>query len=503
MIPPLAFNAVPNHGVAQLKGYLEPNGHEVVIRDLDKELYVPEILDELRVHYLDRVEIESVLSMPTYPMLAGLFYPPEDVREVVKLLVAHEALYDGEELDSYVDSLISSRTTRALEAGHRRWTREILGNGTDVVALSVGWQSALPSALRLARDLKAENPDTLIIAGGFMVHDVIAGLEKIPWIDCMVVGEGELAFEKILQDLKEGKRPPKTVQGTPMDINELPFPDFDGFDLSKYRHVLPSTFSRGCIYKCRFCFERSFWPVYRRRKPEVIVREIKHSMDQFGCDQFFFTDSLVNGDINVLSKTCDMMKTEELDVFWGGQASTRKMSGETLRNMASAGAGVLYYGIESASKKMIESMGKGTDINFIREILKETWEAGIWTLTYWIFGFPGEGKEDLEEDYRFLEENRDYVGSAMYHRYELLKGSEVYANQDEHGVHLAVHQKLDRIRELRLTLPFETERGLTYRQSLEQEVYARNVFNPRNHITSFPPFTRDEHERFKEKRKAA
>ena len=503
VIPPLAFNAVPNHGVAQLKSHMEAQGHEVAIKDLDKELYVPEILDELRSHYLDRVEIESVLSMPTYPTLAGLFYPPDQVGDVVKTLIADECLYDGEELESYVDKVMSSHTAKAIEAGHKRWMREILDDGADIVAISVGWQSALPSALRLARDLKSERPDLFVIAGGFMVHDVIRGLERIPWIDCLVVGEGEVAFAGVVDELKGGKAPPKVVDGKPLHIDNLPFPDFDGFDLSKYRHVLPSTFSRGCIYRCKFCFERSFWPVYRRRKPETIVAEMKHSIDKFGCDQFFFTDSLVNGDITTLNRTCDMIMDEGIDAFWGGQASTRKMTKETLKNMAAAGAGALYYGVESASKRMIERMGKGTDIDFITDILRESWEAGIWTLTYWIFGFPGEAKEDIEEDFRFLELNRDHVGTAVYHRFELLRGSEVHANHEKYGVHPVADPRLERIRELRLSAPFEVERGMTYRASLEQEIYARTLFNRNNRFTMFPPFTREEFEAFKAKKIAA
>lgn len=502
VIPPLALNSVPNYGVALLKGHLESKGHEVTVRDLDKELYVPEILEELRGRYSDRVDIESVLNMPTHHVLASLFYRHDEVREVVKLLVSQESLYEGEDLERYVDSLMTSKTVRALEGGFKRWKRDILDDGADVVALSMTWQSALPAALRLARDLKTENPAVPIVAGGFAVHDAIKGLERLPWIDYLVLGEGEIALESILRDIAGGSKPKRVIEGTPLDINETAMPDYEGFDLEKYRHLLPASFSRGCIYRCRFCVERSFWPVYRRKKPEAVVKEMENGMERFDCDQFFFSDSLVNGDVTTLKKACETIERERLDAFWGGQASTRKMTKETLGAMAGAGARVICYGIESASVTTIERMAKGTDMEFIKETLRETWAQGIWTFTYWLFGFPGERKENLEDDYRFLEENRDFIGSAIFHRFELMKHSDVQANPGRYGVRPTLDPRLERVRELLLSEPFDVSEGMTYRQSLEQEVYARNYFNPRNRLTTFPPMTRKDLDLFLAKKMA-
>ena len=45
------------------------------------------------------------------------------------------------------------------------------------------------------------------------------------------------------------------------DLDSLPFPDYDDFDLNLYEHPDGASIetSRGCVAKCSFCAETHFW----------------------------------------------------------------------------------------------------------------------------------------------------------------------------------------------------------------------------------------------------
>lgn len=61
-----------------------------------------------------------------------------------------------------------------------------------------------------------------------------------------------------------------------MNLDDLPFPDFDTYDLTTYtdKNALPILATRGCLMRCVFCTDTNFWRPYRYRSGENVMVEI-------------------------------------------------------------------------------------------------------------------------------------------------------------------------------------------------------------------------------------
>jgi anaerobic magnesium-protoporphyrin IX monomethyl ester cyclase len=61
---------------------------------------------------------------------------------------------------------------------------------------------------------------------------------------------------------------------------------------------------------------------------------------------------------------------------------------------------------------MMEIMVKGTRLENIRRILRDSHDVGIWNHTFFFFGFPGETLDDAQETVNFVFENGELINSA-------------------------------------------------------------------------------------------
>ena len=85
-------------------------------------------------------------------------------------------------------------------------------------------------------------------------------------------------------------------------LDKLPYPDYSDLPMNTY--MIPNgalcAISRGCIAKCTFCEETHFYK-YRQRTAVSTLDEVRYMYHTYGTDVFYFTDSLVNGNLNELS----------------------------------------------------------------------------------------------------------------------------------------------------------------------------------------------------------
>ncbi len=122
-----------------------------------------------------------------------------------------------------------------------------------------------PRVMGLARFLRAELGDVLLVTGGYhasaLPHDLV--FEGSPF-DAVVVGEGELPLTKIVETLLGGERLEQRVWGPERidDLDTLPPYDWDLLDrywphARSLGRKLQIYLSRGCPYRCTFCMERA------------------------------------------------------------------------------------------------------------------------------------------------------------------------------------------------------------------------------------------------------
>jgi hypothetical protein len=203
------------------------------------------------------------------------------------------------------------------------------------VGLSVLTSQAL-AAHAIARIIKEEVPDCIVIAGGVHAEAMPVRMLRNSAIDVVIRGDGEEAMVEVLDgkpiseitgashriDDTVVHNPARSVQ---MDLDVYPMPAYHmvNFDLyypgaTTYRQLpaINLLMTRGCPGKCTFC--NSAKTTLRSRSPASMVEQIKHLYHAYGIRQFQFYDDT----FTVLKKNClefcALLAAENLDVSWIG-----------------------------------------------------------------------------------------------------------------------------------------------------------------------------------------
>jgi radical SAM superfamily enzyme YgiQ (UPF0313 family) len=267
----------------------------------------------------------------------------------------------------------------------------------------------------------------IVVGGGGASHKEGRSLFQKDLIDYFVAGEGECPLLCLLKSIQSGqevtanspcavwKDSPddsavclKAMNPGSMDINTIPFPTFEEFDIEAYtqRDLIPLISSRGCIRNCTFCFDSPLKKPYRVRDPEKVAQEMKYHVQRYNRKRFEFCDLLINGDLEFLDKFCTRLIDMDLGVAWGGQATVRKdMSSALIKKMKRAGCGGLTFGMESFSDHVLKLMSKGSTVQDSKGMLVKVKEAGMRAEINLIVGFPGETEEDVAETIDFIRQN--------------------------------------------------------------------------------------------------
>lgn len=311
---------------------------------------------------------------------------------------------------------------------------EIMLTKCDVVGFSVTWPTTMFSLL-LARLIKTRNPEITIVFGGPQTSFFYDGENIIQddSVDATVLHEGDVVFPEILRMLEEKgsfseypglvfKNAGKVINGgvaPPIkDLNTLPFAEYSQFDLSLYKtpHRLDIYSSRSCINNCYYCAERSYFQRFRCLSGKRIYQKILYQIEKHpAVTHFYFSDSVLNGSIDSLRELSELLIANQIKITWGGQAVIRKeMSFDLLQLMHRAGCIFLFYGMESASARVLRSMNKTRfTIRDAKLVLRNTHIVGIKTNVNFMFGYPTESQKDFYETVRFFKEIIPYIDYVL------------------------------------------------------------------------------------------
>ena len=232
--------------------------------------------------------------------------------------------------------------------------------------------------------VKENNPEATVVLGGPVSWSIPLSqiMAKIPDIDFIVLREGEKSFldliEKIQADksisqvsgiaYRSGSGVKETYTSTSINASEIPFPDWNLVDFSKRIPILPIETARGCIYKCAFCSETTYWSKPTRFKPiDRVVEEIKINLQKFKVNNFRFVDSCFTAPEKRCAQICDAIIEENLDISWTSYARINNMSRDLLEKMKKSGCVAIDVGMESGDSLVLRNMEK----NYTRRISRK------------------------------------------------------------------------------------------------------------------------------------
>ena len=324
-----------------------------------------------------------------------------------------------------------------LDINAHRWSDdEVIGRlmNTDFDVAGITAMVTEYSSVRwLSRRIKEIYPQRkVILGGGLPTAFPKLILEKTP-ADIAVVGEGEVTIRELADRLAHGGsldevrgiwyRKGTDLRQTPPrdlieDLDTVSFPARDLFPMEIYmqnpvpylrafnRDVVSTNIvsSRGCPYRCTYCFHGLWGHRFRARSAEDVVAEIKHLHDVWGVNGIFFMDDTFVLDRDRALEICDRLIDDSLSITWTASGRVNLVDPYLLERMRVAGCRVILYGIESGSQKILNEMRKGVKVDQARQAVLDTWAAGILPIGYLMIGMPSETRQTVEETVRFCNE---------------------------------------------------------------------------------------------------
>lgn len=246
------------------------------------------------------------------------------------------------------------------------------------------------------------------------------------YADFVLTGETETKLRRLLEEYTSTKNY-QSVNGltymnsgkavsTPnvndSEIDTLPEINWDLIDVKKCFRQFPHCkkmlymyTSRGCPFKCTYCYNTMFYNSQHRKRPiRHVLNEIKYLEEKYGLDGVNFSDELLLLTDEEVEEIRRFREENNLKFFWGAEtrADTYKDI-EKLRKMYDSGCRWLMLGLETGSAQTREKICKPMDHALIKNFVDMCTDVGITTFGSFIIGFHNETPEQLKETVRFAQ----------------------------------------------------------------------------------------------------
>lgn len=322
--------------------------------------------------------------------------------------------------------------------------------GAEIAGLSMCFQSRAQEFLRLARTLKALDPEQLIVAGGHYASCAAeALLEHHPEIDVIVLHEGERTLVEIAEALprlddqlpkiagiayREGERVRFTaVRRMLDDLDTLPFPDRRG----RIHNIagVPTSYlmgSRGCYGNCAYCCITTLHRMapgrrFRQRRVERIAEEMAALYHERGTRQFVFHDdnflvpAVAQNHERIAGFERALKERGVEDIALVIKCRPADANREVLRRLKDLGLVRVFLGVESATERGLSALERRQSVEDSERALDTCADLGI-SAQFTIMTFhPDATPETLRSDAAFL---RRYSGNPLnFCRAEIYAGT--------------------------------------------------------------------------------
>src|SRR5262245_48557432 len=279
---------------------------------------------------------------------------------------------------------------------------EILALAPDLLGISLTYTSQVIPGLALARMVKQARPSIHITVGGGLLAYIGEKMSRsgkvFGVVDSVIVLEGEGPLHELAKNVAAGRERPAEGVGnciwkdgarvvvnppvSPLSIETLPTPDFDGMPMERYlspQLALPLAITRGCYWeKCAFCtLYKVIGPGYRQRTIDHVMDDIEKVTSRWKSDVVYFVvEDMPPVLFRALPKA---LKQRGLDIKWWTDARLERdlFTEELCAQLEESGCRRIAFGFESASARLLELMEKGTNIDEADSIVRRLSRHGI------------------------------------------------------------------------------------------------------------------------------
>lgn len=312
---------------------------------------------------------------------------------------------------------------------------DYISNSKPILIGITAFTTEITAGNEIAGAIKKVFPKLPIVVGG--PHPSIIPeetLSEFTNLDIVVIGEGEKTIVELVQIFENDRKgkidgvrgiafrrngeiivnqPPQPIE----EINSLPFPAWDSFDIEYYNPIFPVSTSRGCPYPCYFCTPKYLGNRVRVKNYQNIVKEIKWLVDRFGAKRIQFADATLGLLKEGAMLMCDELIKTKLNkkIKWDCETRADSVNLELLKKMKEAGCEWVAFGVETGSERILkEVVQKGETKEQIRNAVKLAKKAGIKVRCFFILGHYTETVDTIKETINFaLELNPDALSFGL------------------------------------------------------------------------------------------
>ncbi|MGR3318548.1 MAG: B12-binding domain-containing radical SAM protein [Candidatus Anammoxibacter sp.] len=339
-----------------------------------------------------------------------------------------------------------------------------------------------PRAYEIALEFKKRGVP--VVMGG--IHASMCSEEASKYVDCVVSGEAEELWPKVLEDFEQGKMQSYYKAEKHSDMSKIPPPRHDLTPYKKYFAFFLQT-TRGCPFACKFCTVTKFnGRKLRRKSPSQVIKEIEsvlklrstplyiidkdnaNKQTKFTISLFFVDDNFAINRQHALDICAALKKfQDEKNIFinWFTQTSYEVgFDDELLDAMKSSGCRNLFIGFESLNPDALNAMNKSRNasVNY-GALIKNIKRHGLEIYFSTIVGGDFDNIETFKELANFVEENNifyffpniltPYPGTELRHEMENSKNILIF-DHEYYNVRNAVFKT-------KLMSPFELQKAYT------------------------------------------
>jgi ribosomal peptide maturation radical SAM protein 1 len=305
----------------------------------------------------------------------------------------------------------------------------LVADEPDVIGLTTTFQQNAAS-LALARAVKVRNPAIVTVLGGANCDGPQGHAlhRNFGFVDYVVRGEGETAFRRLLEALREApasppREPLAAVAGLcwrdkdGMSVtNAMPggglalglrsqAPDFDEYFDQFAASSLPERCeprlvvegSRGCWWgakhHCTFCGLNGTFMEFRAKSPAAFSDEVLHLVERHQVLDISVADNILDPEFITAALPLIAAKGHDLRLFCEIKSNTRR---DQLEALLAAGVTGVQPGIENLSTHVLKIMDKGVTGCLNVRLLRDAATIGTQVSWNFLFGFPGETKADYQ-----------------------------------------------------------------------------------------------------------
>lgn len=287
------------------------------------------------------------------------------------------------------------------------------------------------ASLTMAKLIKDLYPQVTIVFGGANVDGEmgVEHLRAFPFIDFVVMGEGETTLVPLVHHVLSGGEPDSQVPAgvayrrngqvvaAPRpalfsDFTRAGPPDYDeyyrllgelGYTSHGFDRILLYEGSRGCWWgekhHCTFCGLNAQSMAFRAKTPSQVLEELTALSHRYDTVRFRFVDNII--DLGYIEGVFGKLAADhcDFDIFIETKSNLHK---HHIKTLAAGGVKCMQPGLESLSLNQLRAMDKG--VTPMQNIVCLKWSLYYHITVLWniLLGFPGETDEDYQRQIELI-----------------------------------------------------------------------------------------------------